>query len=186
MVRFSPQIITVSAAGFVRFFFAEDYLGFLSGFAVGVAGYVAAAYTDGVELGDVIGRCQQTRNLAKGLAGEVHVESGDNYARTAEGKLVAYIGQGFIKKLRFVDADHTYAAAHQQDGLRMINRCGGNRIVVVGYDVLDMITGIYRRLEYLYLLVRNLCPPQPADQLLRFPRKHRPADHLNPPPPRPI
>ena len=97
-------LVAVAAEGLVLVSLAQkDALVVLYG-AVAEVCQVAAAYADGMYLGDVVGNGTECWHGAEGNALVVHVESCDDDAHTSVCQLVADVDESFIEELRFVNA----------------------------------------------------------------------------------
>ncbi len=143
-------------------------------------GQTAAAYTDGMHLGHLVGHSQKSGYRAEGHALEVHIKPGDDDAHATVGQFVADIYQSFIEKLRLIDAHDIIVGRQKKDAGRRVNRSGRNGIAIVAHHIGFRIAHINGRLEYLHRLAGKFGTAHAAYQLFGLARKHRATYHFYP------
>ena len=141
-------------------------------------GRAAAFHTDCVDLLNVLGYGHQVRHRAEGFAEEVGVESGYDHAYAPVGQGLHYLDYGVVKELGFVYAYNLDSIAHFEHLLRVADWKGFDLVGIVRDHELVGIADVYGRLEYGYLLVRELGPAHSSDKLFCFAREHGTADKL--------
>jgi hypothetical protein len=172
----------VAAAGLVHVFFAQQYAVVYAGYTVGIAGYIAALHTYGVQLGYVFGTGHECGHGAKGLAGIVHIQPGHYHPYSLAGKFLHYIYYAFIKELGLINTHDIHAARHEQYIVRMAHRRATDAGVIMRYYIVFRIAGVHSRLKYLYLQAGNAGTLQPADEFLRFAGEHATCYYFYPAP----
>src|SRR6266446_3100483 len=95
-----------AAAGFVSAHRADNNQLFTLDQALGVNGRIAAAHTDGKQLGDFFGDSEEARHRFEGAAAVIGVQARDDDALAEIGQLFVYNHPSATEKLRFVDADN--------------------------------------------------------------------------------
>lgn len=174
------HLVASTAARFVLLFFAQQDSIPCGREAIRVSCQVTAVGAYSMYFGDVFGDSQQLRDGAKGASAEVHIEACYDDAHPVDCQLLAYIRQFHVKKLRLIDAYDVDLLGEAQELSGVVDRCGKNKIGVVGNDLDLIVAVIDARFENFDPLVGNFCPFQPADELFCFSGKHRPADDLDP------
>lgn len=109
-----PHMITFTAAGLVLIFLAQQQAAFFGSFAVRIVGDIAADHADGVQLGNIIGLGQQSRDRTEGLPLEIHVQAGNDNPDAFGSQRFGYIGQFGIEELGLVYTDHLGIFGQQQ------------------------------------------------------------------------
>jgi hypothetical protein len=142
---------------------------------------IAADHADGERLGDVLGNRQQLRHRLERTAEVVLIEAGDDDALAAVGQRRARRRQVGVEELPFVDAHDFRVLVHMlQQLVRMANVLRRDAHVAVRHDVVFAEAVVDERLEDLDLLLGDLRPTQPADQLLALAAEHAAGHDLDP------
>lgn len=132
-------------------------------------------------LGDVFRGGHQGRHGPKGIALEIHVESGYHYPHPFIGEIVADRNDLVVKELCLIYPDYIAILRKHAD---MTSSGYGRRpdlVLIVGDHPFIAVSGIDDGFEDLHLLSREFCALQPSDEFFRLTRKHGPADHFYPP-----
>src|SRR6266852_2354272 len=166
-----------AAAGFVRAHCANDDQLFAFDEALSVDRRVAAAHTDGQQLGDFFGDGEETRHRLERAAAVIGVQAGDDDAFAEIGELGANIHDFIAEELRFVDADDFGTRRKLFHDLGSFKyRIRGNAKAGMRDDFVGGVAFVAGGLEDLHTLARDLRAAQAANQLFTLAGKHR-ADH---------
>src|SRR5215467_2843421 len=149
--------------------------------ALGMNGRIAAANTDGEELGDFFGDGEKPRHRFEGAAAIISVETRDDDALAEIGELGANIHDFVAKELGFVNADD-FGSRRQlfHDFRGFGDVVGGNAKAGVRDDFVSSVALIDSGLENLHALPGNFRAAQAADQLFALAGKHGADDDFNP------
>ena len=156
--------VALAAEWLVFVLFAEEDSFFAVDEAVGYVGLSTALDTDGMDFGHVVGYRHEGWHGPEWDAFEVHVETGGNDADALVGELVAYIGQGVIEELCFVDADDVAVCSEKKDALRVVDWGGMDGLAFMGDDIFVRVACVDGWLEDLDALVGEFGAFHPADE----------------------
>ena len=101
---------TMAAEWLVGIFFSEEHQLVALGKTVGMVGRAAAFHADGVDFLDIFSNCHKGGHRTERLAGEIHIEAGNDYPYTSVSKFLHNLHDCFIKELSLVNSDHFHIA----------------------------------------------------------------------------
>lgn len=136
-----------------------------------------------MQFGHFLGKGEQFGHATKWNAFEVQIQPRGDDPNAIVGEEHAYLRKSSIEELRFINGNHRNGAGLSR---KVFDDCTtgphgnrGQRVLIVGRDMIFLVPGIGSRFEDDGGLVRDLGPAHAPEQLFRFARKHRPADHFN-------
>ena len=127
----------------------------------------------------LVGNGKESWHRTERHALEVEVESGYYHTDASACKFIADLDDMLVEELCLVNAHHIALLSHEQDACRGIDRRGGNAVALMADNLFLTITDINGRLEYLYLLLGELCTAKAANEFLRLTREHRATHDLH-------
>ena len=124
-------VVAIAAEGLVDILLAEDHEFLAVGKTVRVVRKGAAADADGMDLLDILGNGEKSRNRAERLPEVVGIETGDYDPDPAVGEFLADFDEGFIEELGLVNAYDFHVGSNLEHTGRCFYRSARDAVGIV-------------------------------------------------------
>lgn len=169
----APGLVSVRCADLNEVFRSEK--------ALCVFGWGATLNANRQHFGDGFGDREQIRHGSKRPPHEIRVKPCNNHLFAAVGQLRCGGNEILTEEIRLVHPDHPGAWIHTPEDVGgVFDRFRGHPGIRMTDNFRLRVPVVKSRFEYLDFSPGDGCTPKATNQLFTFPRKHWPADYLNP------